>query len=166
MFDETARTEGDRMANPDYDLEYVGFWPRVGAAILDALLEGLITIPLLVLYYGKTYWNNTSMCQGPVYFLLSYIFPMFITITFWLWKQATPGKMAIQSKIVDARTGKRLSVAQCFIRYVAYFLSILPLGLGLFWVIFDSRKQGWHDKLARTVVVRPKNRVAAVKFEG
>ena len=154
------------MTNTSDYLEYVGFWPRVGATILDVLLEGLITTPLIVLCYGRTYWSNTSICLGPVDFLLSYVFPMLVTISFWLWKQATPGKIAIQSKIVDAKTGKKPSIAQCFIRYVAYFLSILPLGLGLFWVIFDPRKQGWHDKLAGTVVVRPKNRVAAVKFEG
>jgi len=39
-----------------------------------------------------------------------------------------------------------------------YFLSGLPLLLGIFWIAFDGRKQGWHDKLAGTVVVRQKNR--------
>ena len=154
------------MRNVKDDLEYVGFGPRTVAAIIDCLLLWFITFPILILYYGRTYLDDTSFCQGPVDFFVSYILPMGITISFWLCKQATPGKMAIQSKIVDARTGKKPSIGQCFIRYIAYVLATLPLGLGLFWVIFDPRKQGWHDKLAGTVVVRPKDRVAAVKFEG
>ena len=43
-------------------------------------------------------------------------------------------------------------------RYLGYYVSIIPLFLGLIAVAFDPRKQGWHDKLAGTVVVRPRNR--------
>ncbi|MEO8407836.1 MAG: RDD family protein, partial [Oxalobacteraceae bacterium] len=46
-----------------------------------------------------------------------------------------------------------------------YFVSALPFCLGLIWVGLDKRKQGWHDKLAGTVVVRPKKRgTAPVRF--
>jgi uncharacterized RDD family membrane protein YckC len=41
-------------------------------------------------------------------------------------------------------------------RYLGYFVSAIPLFLGLIWVGIDGRKQGWHDKLAGTVVIRPK----------
>ncbi len=74
--------------------------------------------------------------------------------------------MAISALIVDDVTGDKPSVGQLIGRYFAYFISTLPFGLGFFWVAFDSKKQGWHDKLAGTVVVRPKNRQpAAVSFE-
>jgi len=36
---------------------------------------------------------------------------------------------------------------------VGYFIAFLPVGLGFFWIIWDKRKQGWHDKIAGTVVV-------------
>ena len=75
---------------------------------------------------------------------------------FWIKFQATPGKMLIASKIVDARTGNPPTKGQYVGRYLAYFISLLPLGLGFFWVAFDKRKQGWHDKLAGTVVIRNK----------
>jgi uncharacterized RDD family membrane protein YckC len=39
-------------------------------------------------------------------------------------------------------------------RYLGYFVSTIPFGLGLFWIGWDKRKQGWHDKLAGTVVIR------------
>jgi len=46
------------------------------------------------------------------------------------------------------------SLGQAIGRYLAYFVSALVLGLGFIWIAFDTRKQGWHDKLAGTVVVR------------
>jgi uncharacterized RDD family membrane protein YckC len=100
-------------------------------------------------------------------FLLSWVFPAVAVILFWVKKQATPGKMAISAKIVDARTGNIPSVGQFIGRYLSYSLAVLPLCLGIIWVAFDSRKQGWHDKLAGTVVVRQKNRQPQpVSFDG
>jgi uncharacterized RDD family membrane protein YckC len=55
---------------------------------------------------------------------------------------------------VDAKTGGKPSTGQFIGRYLCYYLSSLLLGLGFIWVAFDSRKQGWHDKLAGTLVVR------------
>ena len=51
-------------------------------------------------------------------------------------------------------TGQKPSLGQFIGRYLAYFLAIIPAGIGLLWVAFDDRKQGWHDKLARTVLIR------------
>jgi uncharacterized RDD family membrane protein YckC len=68
--------------------------------------------------------------------------------------------MAVGARIVDARTGGRPSTGQLIGRYFAYYVSILPLMLGFIWVAFDARKQGWHDKLANTVVVRATRRTA------
>lgn len=140
------------------ELEYVGFWARVGASLIDTVLLGIIVWPLLTAFYGDAYWDEESMVKGPMDFLLSWVLPMVAVIVFWVVKQATPGKMAISAKIVDAKTGAAPSTGQFIGRYLAYFLSGLPLGLGIFWVAFDGRKQGWHDKLAGTVVVRQKDR--------
>jgi uncharacterized RDD family membrane protein YckC len=84
-----------------------------------------------------------------------------------MWKSATPGKMAIGAKIVDATTGAAPTTPQLLLRYLGYFVSVFPACLGLVWVGFDRRKQGWHDKIAGTVVVRP-HRVGQepVRFTG
>jgi uncharacterized RDD family membrane protein YckC len=58
--------------------------------------------------------------------------------------------------VVDAATGNPLTTGQAIGRYFGYFVSAIPFGLGLIWVAFDSKKQGWHDKMAGTVVVRSK----------
>lgn len=57
-------------------------------------------------------------------------------------------------RVVDAESGGPLTLGQGVGRYFAYFVSTIPLGLGFLWVAFDKRKQGWHDKLAHTVVIR------------
>jgi uncharacterized RDD family membrane protein YckC len=62
--------------------------------------------------------------------------------------------MAVAATIVDAKTGRKPTMRQWIIRYLGYIVSLLPLGLGYYWVGWDKRKQGWHDKMANTVVVR------------
>ena len=57
-----------------YELEYVGFWPRVGAALIDSILIGIITWPLLTVFYGDSYWTSGQFVQGPMDFLLSWVF--------------------------------------------------------------------------------------------
>jgi uncharacterized RDD family membrane protein YckC len=145
------------MGNDD-DLEYVGFWARVGAALIDTVLTLCVTMPLLVAIYGWTYFDNNDVVAGPADAVISWLLPAVAVILFWLKKQATPGKMAVSARVVDAATGKTMSTGQSIGRYLAYFVSALPLGLGLFWVGWDSKKQGWHDKLAGTVVVRARKR--------
>lgn len=137
------------------ELEYVGFWPRVGAALIDTVLTCLIIWPILSLIYPD-YWVSERMVQGPADVLLSWVLPAVAVLLFWIKRQATPGKMAIGARIVDARTGAAASPRQLLIRYLGYFPAALPLLIGLIWVAFDPRKQGWHDKLAGTVVVRRK----------
>jgi len=66
--------------------------------------------------------------------------------------------MMLSLRIVDAETGNTPSVGQAVGRYFGYFLSAIVLCFGFYWIAFDRRKQGWHDKLAGTVVVRSKSR--------
>jgi uncharacterized RDD family membrane protein YckC len=133
---------------------YAGFWIRVWAAVIDTLLYAIIAVPILWATYGPEIFTSSNLIEGPVDFLVSWVFPTIATILFWIYKEATPGKMAVSARIVDARTGGHPSPAQYIGRYFAYYISLIPLGLGFLWVAWDERKQGWHDKLAGTVVVR------------
>jgi uncharacterized RDD family membrane protein YckC len=136
------------------NFEYAGFWVRVGAALIDTILMMIIILPILTLIYGKDYLASDSFFFGFWDLMLNYIFPAFSVILFWVYKSATPGKMALHLKIVDAETGQAVSAGRLIGRYLGYYVSIIPLLLGLIWVGIDKRKQGWHDKLAGTVVVR------------
>jgi uncharacterized RDD family membrane protein YckC len=149
----------------DDDLEYVGFWARVGAALIDTILILIICVPVLTMIYGQQYWSSSKLIQGPADFLITWFLPAVAVVLFWVYREATPGKIAISARIVDARTGGHPSTGQFIGRYLAYYVSMIPLMIGILWVAFDPRKQGWHDKLAGTVVVRPRKRgVAPVKF--
>lgn len=149
------------------DVEYAGFWIRVWASLIDTVLILIIVSPILTWIYGSGYWQGTKIVHGPADVLFSWVLPALAILLFWHAKQATPGKLAIAAQIVDATTGGKPTTRQFVIRYLGYFVSSIPFLLGLFWVAFDPRKQGWHDKLAGTVVVRRKggNR-ADVRFSG
>jgi len=55
--------------------------------------------------------------------------------------------------VVDAASGAPLRPGQAILRYLAYIVSTLPLCLGFLWIAWDHRKQGFHDKIAKSVVV-------------
>jgi uncharacterized RDD family membrane protein YckC len=144
----------------------VGFWARLWASVIDSILSAMVLYPVLYAIYGKEYIGSAYLVPGGGDFILTHVLPAIAIIIFWIYRSATPGKMAIRAKIVDAKTGRHPSKGQLIGRYFAYYISMLPLFLGFLWIAWDPRKQGWHDKLAGTVVVRPKRRrTEKVTFE-
>ncbi|MEH6592670.1 MAG: RDD family protein [Halioglobus sp.] len=153
--DTRARSSLNKAAEVEIEeMEYAGFWVRVGASLIDTILLGIFSWPILTMVYGQSYWSDQSINKGVWDMILSYILPAVAIIVFWVYKSATPGKMALRMTILDADTGGKPSTGQMIGRYAAYYVSAIPFGLGFIWVGVDKRKQGWHDKLARTVVVR------------
>ena len=134
----------------DEGVEYVGFWPRVGAALIDTLAVMFLIVPLMVWYFGIGW----AYAEGATAFVINWILPAIAVLLFWHYRSATPGKMVVSAVIVDARTLGKPSMGQLIGRYLGYYVSSIPLGAGLVWVAFDPRKQGWHDKMANTVVIR------------
>jgi uncharacterized RDD family membrane protein YckC len=97
---------------------YAGFWVRVGAALIDSFLAALILVPIVWAVYGPQYFSSDTLLAGPLDFLLTWVLPAVAVILFWVYKSATPGKMALGLKIVDARTGELPSTGQCIGRYL------------------------------------------------
>ncbi len=133
--------------------KYVGFWKRLWASIIDVLILIVVTFPLLWWLYGPSYFTTPGSYKGLADIIINYVLPAIAVILFWKFRGATPGKMLISARIVDAATGAKPSTKQLIGRYFAYIVSTLPLGLGFLWIAFDARKQSWHDKLAGTVVI-------------
>lgn len=149
----------------DNNYEYAGFWARTAATLIDTLLLVMITWPILYAIYGHQYLDDTIGIT-PIQVLIEWVLPIAATVVFWVTKSATPGKMALSLKVLDERTGNALTVEQSLGRYFGYIVSIIPLGLGILWVAWDSRKQAFHDKLASTVVVKDKRgNIQPVRFE-
>jgi len=138
--------------------EYAGFWIRCIATFVDALwMSGLVILALPDLK-GVEYADllrdpELWQLRGWQNIVFNHIFPFLIVVSFWVKYAATPGKMLFDCEVVDAETGKKMTVKQSVIRYASYFVSTVSFGLGFLWIVWDERKQGLHDKIAKTVVV-------------
>ena len=133
---------------------YVGFWMRLLAFFIDSLILTVIIGLILIAIFGRNYIQLSQ--QGKTFWadiLFQVVLPAVAAILFWRYRGATPGKMLVSARIVDGRTFGPPSTGQLVGRYFAYIASIVPLFLGFLWIAFDKRKQGWHDKLAGTVVI-------------
>ena len=140
-------------------LEYAGFWRRLLAFFIDYLLISTLLAPVLFLIYGRGYFLWLTETEGffEIYgsadLLLTKILPFLLLILLWRRLGATPGKILLDCRIVDARTLENISTRSAFIRAAGYIISALPVYLGFVWIAFDKRKQGLHDKLAGTLVL-------------
>ena len=122
--------------------KYVGFLIRFVAAIIDGVV--LVFIQAAV---GRGVPFFGGRLVGPFVGAL-------YSILLWVnWNGQTLGKKAMGIKVVK-EDGKPLGYSEAVVRYVGYIISIIPLGLGYFWVIWDEKKQGFHDKIAKTLVVK------------
>lgn len=135
------------------DQRYAGFWVRVAASLIDSLIFFVVLLIPIAFIFGTDFSNAESMSMGTPMLLIQYVFPVVVTVWFWVKYLGTPGKMLLKIQVVDAKTGEALSTPQAIGRYLGYYVSIIPLFLGLIWVAFDKKKQGFHDKLAGTVVI-------------
>lgn len=136
---------------------YVGFFMRALATVIDTLLVLAIIVPLGWSHFNSAFdpAHPVSMeSDGLLGFLVNWVLLPSAVVLFWRFRGGTPGKMVLGAEIVDADSLGAPTTAQLVIRYLGYFVSTLVFGLGFLWVLWDARKQGWHDKLARTVVVK------------
>lgn len=134
-------------------VHYASFWSRLLAALIDAIwMYGSI---YLILWYmtASDFYNITKIDFTLVFFIFEWVLPLIVTVIFWIVKSATPGKMLLKLKIVDADTLLATTPQKLLVRYLAYVVSAIPLFIGYFWVLLDKRKQGWHDKIVNTVVI-------------
>lgn len=141
------------MPEPTGEVRYAGFWVRVLASVIDSLWVLPLTLVLGFLFYGAQYFEAKTMIQGTADAVIQYVMPVVITVTFWIAKQATPGKMALGIKIVNKSDGLPPSAGRLLLRYVGYYVSMFIVFLGFIWIGFDPKKQGFHDKMAGTVVI-------------
>ena len=124
------------------------------AFLIDSVILLVVAVPLLWAIYGREYFDPGREGLAGIWdFVINVVLPTVAVILFWKYRGATPGKMAISAKIVDAETGGPPSTGKLVVRYVAYLVSMLPLFLGFVWIGIDRRKQAFHDKIAGTVVV-------------
>lgn len=140
--------------------EYAGFGTRLLANIIDVILLAIIAI-IIGLVFDWLGWIDVDAMQAAqakneitTFEIVWNVVTTIAFIAMWVVWAGTPGKLLLKLKILDAETGNKISVWQAIIRYFMYIPSGLVFGLGFFWIFFDKHKQGWHDKVAKTVVVK------------
>jgi uncharacterized RDD family membrane protein YckC len=141
-------------------LEPAGFWRRFGAFVVDMIIIGVLAGFLAPIWGWGIGFYNISEAEGlgldflyhPIN-LVSFLIGGVYNVGFWLWRDQTIGKMLANIKVLKCDGGS-LTPNQAIIRYLSYFLSAFLLFFGFIIIAFDIRKQGLHDKLAETVVVK------------
>jgi uncharacterized RDD family membrane protein YckC len=65
----------------------------------------------------------------------------------------TPGKMLMKIRVIKT-DGTRISDSDAVLRYIGYLINSAVASIGWIWAVFDKKNQGWHDKIAKTYVVK------------
>lgn len=90
-------------------------------------------------------WLENSLWQTLVLLLASGLC--------WFFWSATPGKILLRCRVVDAQTLAPIRPRQIVLRLLGYMVSGPLFFLGFFWIGFNRRRRGWHDYMAGTVVI-------------
>lgn len=126
----------------EFALEYAGFWVRLGAGIIDLLILGFIA------------W--LSICVFDATVILMIVTPI-VSVAYFTgfcaWQGQTFGKMVMGLKVIHTDSSP-VTLACAFLRCLGYIVSAMFFFIGFIWIAFDSRKQGLHDKIADTYVVK------------
>ncbi len=159
---------------PNSNIDYAPLGSRALANFVDGIIIGIIYLPFMlpnlisqlknssIIGVSETYGTmgvsqTTVPSVNPIYSLLSvlgYIITIAYPIYFIGKNGATPGKKVLKIKVIDKNTGKTPGYLKAFLReFVGKFISSVVLSLGYLWAVWDKEKQGWHDKIAGTVVI-------------
>ena len=142
-------------------MEKVGFFPRLIAFIIDGIIVDVVAVVILGFFGFYLFLTaDTGLVSVPftpkhgIGVAVAALWWMVYYLFFWSNTGQTPGKMIIGIEVISADDGGRIGVPKAIVRLFGYFIDFVVLGLGFLWIIWDRDKQGWHDKFARTYVVK------------
>lgn len=152
---------GMAAAGPAPGVRYAGLWIRVLAYVIDSVILSVIGFvvtrvvgsPFTILIDPVTNQIQTVNWNGGAQLVLTFVGLCYFA-GFWGLQGQTPGQRALGLRVVRARDGAPPGLVPAFIRGLGMLISTWAFFLGLLWVAWDPRKQGWHDKIAGTFVVR------------
>jgi uncharacterized RDD family membrane protein YckC len=130
---------------------------RCSAFLLDYILSLLVpalTLVLAVYVRRRLMFPTAATAIWVIGYLVSAVVIFFNFIHFYMQRGQSFGKRFIGIRVVRT-DGRPIDYQTAVLRHiVGYPLSIMLFGLGVVWMLLDGRRQGWHDKLAKTVVVK------------
>lgn len=144
---------------------YASFGRRLVAYIFDAIILVCISqgiqaalgysfISSIKFLIDSSSTSPTSQTQAPLYtYIIGFVLSLLYFIGFWIKQNGqTPGKRLMHIRLVK-EDNSPIDLFTALIRWVSQYLSASVMLLGYIWVLFDSKKQAWHDKIAKTYVV-------------
>jgi uncharacterized RDD family membrane protein YckC len=141
--------------------QYAGFASRLVAFVIDRLIVGVITAVIVFMAefamnaFNVNEWlglDQLAVSLTAILFAAVVVSVDFLyTVGLWMLAGQTPGKRVMGVRIVRS-DGERVRWRNAIVRWVCYWLSAI-LFLGFLWVLVDNRRQGFHDKLGRTIVI-------------
>jgi len=144
----------------DGRVTYEGFGRRLLAGIIDLVLILLLIAFLVLMRFAVDGTQplrsalladfSGLLLHGP--WLLAMICSA--QTLFWRFLAATPGMLLLGCQVVRADGSKPLSLLRSLARSAGLWLGVACLGVGVFWIIWDRRHQGLHDKLVDSVVIK------------
>lgn len=160
------------MQTDSSEVRYAEFGDRFMAFLIDSIVQLPLVAPFLwfLLRADIMAFNGdpvllaqqlTESMESPLGRLILYGIPLVYCVVFWKFRSATPGKLLLDMKIVDATTGANPSSGRLLLRYLGYIVCVLSFFVGFLWIVFDKRRQGWHDKMANTLVIMAPRRQPA-----
>ncbi len=138
--------------SPAATLTRAGFWIRTAALLLDLIL---VAIVCSLLNDVMTFGSHLHVRSGLLPALAVYGAVM------WKLKGTTVGGIVCGLKVVRL-DDRPIDWGTAIVRALGCFLSLIVMGLGFLWVVFDDQRQSWHDKIAGTTVVRVPKGVSLV----
>ena len=133
--------------------ELAGLVNRFAAYVIDSLLMGLLTMLVFIIIGSAGHRLPVEMLK----FIVTAL-PVAYYWYFWTRRDGqTPGKFAVGIRVIRS-DGAKLSDVDALMRAIGYHISSMLFGLGFVWALFDKKNQTWHDKIARTYVVRDRKR--------
>lgn len=150
---------------------YGGFWRRTVAFLIDKTILNLTSLILFfigILALGLGIHSSAYVFSTEIFIKLTgsflasyYIMATLLNVLYFTYFHGTTGqtigKKILGLKVVQS-TGEPMTPGIAFLRWVGYIISGLILYLGYIWIAFDGKKQGWHDKIAGTCVIKVKSR--------
>lgn len=132
------------------EIVYGGFWIRVGAFAIDYALL-LIAAFILGIFFPSFFTSLSFLNDEVLGFIIIIVYHIFFLSIF----SSTPGKMLYKLRVIDEKTEAKLSFGKALVRSLSYVLSSFVFGLGFLFIGFDKEKhRGWHDRIAKTLVIR------------
>lgn len=131
---------------------YGGFWIRAVAYIIDGILLGIVG-RIVDLIFQVNPQDTTSGAYGIASAVQIVIYFAYFA-GLWTYQGASLGQRIFKLRVVDANTGQPITIGKALLRVLGLVVSFLVCFIGVIWVAFDARKQGWADKIAGTLVLQ------------